>query len=389
MTTQTTETKLHACNRRGFSLVELMVAVAVFMVIGGAAVALVSRHVPLFTVQQSQAALTMEMRNAAAQMQIDVVNAGVGYYQNINVPAWPVGVTINNTNQNNATSVAANCHDPATNTYGPGCFDTLNIIDTDAATPPAYATDSTGAGCIDTSATTPPPASNPATSIYLKLPGAPSAADYKALAGLYHANDQIILVNTTGLMTTAVLSVDAVQASGMVLLTTKSATKSNGTQFLDAMGNSANDPLNLTTHLDAADASQLGNFTTQFCPPSAAYAGDWVLRLQPITYQVDATNPANPKLTRTVGGGAPETIAEQIIGFKIGAMLRNGLSHGAYVYDSTTYQQDWTAVTTVRVSMIGRSANTSDNFRNSFDGGSYRIESLSVVINPRNLNDLI
>jgi prepilin-type N-terminal cleavage/methylation domain-containing protein len=64
----------------GFSLVELTVAMAVFLVVGGAAVALVKMHIPLFTSQQNQTGLNLSMRNSVAQMQIDVVNGGTGYY---------------------------------------------------------------------------------------------------------------------------------------------------------------------------------------------------------------------------------------------------------------------------------------------------------------------
>ncbi|HET9281461.1 MAG TPA: prepilin-type N-terminal cleavage/methylation domain-containing protein, partial [Candidatus Angelobacter sp.] len=70
----------------GFSLIELMVAMLIFLVIGGAAVALVKKHVPIFTSQQNQTGLNISMRNAVAQMQIDVVNAGTGYYQGVNIP---------------------------------------------------------------------------------------------------------------------------------------------------------------------------------------------------------------------------------------------------------------------------------------------------------------
>ena len=36
--------------------------------------------------------------------------------------------------------------------------------------------------------------------------------------------------------------------------------------------------------------------TTQFC------SSDWVVRLAPITYSVDTSNPSNPQLVRTEGG---------------------------------------------------------------------------------------
>src|SRR5437764_15402327 len=47
----------------GFSLVELMVAMAIFLVVGGAAVELAKKHVPLFTSQQNQTGLNLAMRN--------------------------------------------------------------------------------------------------------------------------------------------------------------------------------------------------------------------------------------------------------------------------------------------------------------------------------------
>ena len=50
----------------GFSLVELTVAMAVFLVVGGAAVALVKMHVPLFTSQQNQTGLNLSLRNGVA-----------------------------------------------------------------------------------------------------------------------------------------------------------------------------------------------------------------------------------------------------------------------------------------------------------------------------------
>src|ERR1035438_4249823 len=117
----------------GFSLMELMVAMAVFLVVGGAAVDLFRKHVPLFSQQQSQTAVNVAMRNAAAQMQIDLANAGSGYYAGINIPAWPIGLTIVN------PAVGAPCF-TAPSTYGAGCFDTLNIISADPSTPPANPT---------------------------------------------------------------------------------------------------------------------------------------------------------------------------------------------------------------------------------------------------------
>ncbi len=63
----------------GFSLIELMVAMSVFMIVGGAAIALVRRHMPLFNSAQNQTNLNITLRNAVAQFQMEVVNAGTGF----------------------------------------------------------------------------------------------------------------------------------------------------------------------------------------------------------------------------------------------------------------------------------------------------------------------
>src|SRR5438552_3926421 len=77
-------------NSSGFSLMELIVAIAVFLIISAAALSLIKRHVPLVSTQQNQAGLNITMRNALAQLQVDVVNAGTGYYQGVNIPTWPI-----------------------------------------------------------------------------------------------------------------------------------------------------------------------------------------------------------------------------------------------------------------------------------------------------------
>ena len=92
-------------------------ATAVFIVVAGAALALFSSQVPLLNRQQNFSALNISMRNAVAQMQLDMVNAGTGYFPGTNIPGWPVGVTIVNSNP------ASACNTPATYTYSSTCFD--------------------------------------------------------------------------------------------------------------------------------------------------------------------------------------------------------------------------------------------------------------------------
>ena len=60
----------------GFTLVELMVAMTIFLVIGGTAMSLFSQHANLFTTQQGEVGLNMTLRNALQQIQTDAVQAG-------------------------------------------------------------------------------------------------------------------------------------------------------------------------------------------------------------------------------------------------------------------------------------------------------------------------
>jgi prepilin-type N-terminal cleavage/methylation domain-containing protein len=332
----------------GFSLVELMVAMAIFLIVGGAAVELAKKHVPLFTAQQSQTGLNLAMRNGVAQMQIDVVNAGTGYYQGVNIPSWPIGITVLN------SAPGTGCFDAATNTYTSTCFDTLNVIAMDQNTPPSNPSD-IASNCVSTTSST----------LFITPVGATTLAQ---LAADFHTGDQLLLVKSDGSqMTTTILTSDGLISGGKVKLA-HNPTGADGTNNITA------DPLALT---NSADSNKLG---TQFCNT------DWVLKIAPITYSVDASDPTDPKLIRTQGG-QPSVIAEQIIGFKVGASVWNGTTDNTYSFDASSYNHDWSLIRSVRVSMIGRTpSDLGSSFRNSFDGGPYKIQSISVVINPRNLS---
>jgi prepilin-type N-terminal cleavage/methylation domain-containing protein len=332
----------------GFSLVELMVAMAIFLVVGGAAVELAKKHVPLFTSQQNQTGLNLAMRNGVAQMQIDVVNAGTGYYQGVNIPSWPIGITVLN------SAPGTGCFDAAANTYTSTCFDTLNVIAMDQNTPPSNPSD-IGANCVSTTS----------SSLFVTPVGATTLAQ---LAADFHSGDQLLIVKSDGSqMTTTILTGDGQVTGGKVKLP-HNPTAVDGTNTTSA------DPLALS---NTADSNKLG---TQFCNT------DWVLRLAPITYSVDASDPTDPKLVRTQNG-QPSVIAEQIIGFKVGASIWNGTTDNTYSFDAASYNHDWSLIRSVRVSMIGRTqTDMGSSFRNSFDGGPYKIQSISVVINPRNLS---
>jgi hypothetical protein len=354
------------------------VATAVFVVVAGAALALFSSQQPLFNRQQNFSALNISMRNAVAQMQLDMVNAGTGYFPGTNIPGWPVGVTIVNSNP------ASPCNTPATYTYSSTCFDQLNVIATDSNTPAAHPDNGgfafNGSDCIATT-------SSP---VYVLPPAGTTPA---ALASDYHNGDQLLLVDAANSqMTTIQLSAAPTTYSNNGSTGVKlsfNVTNSDGTNT------AADDPLSVTTCLvstlpcPAADLNPKLN--TSFC-----YT-DWILRLAPITYQVSTANPSDPVLTRTQGG-TTSNVAEQVIGFKVGAVAWNVTSDTIpYSYFASNsaasspagYSNEWWLIRSVQVALIARTTPVTDptyTYRNGFDGGPYQIESEIATVNPRNLS---
>jgi len=369
---------------RGFTLLELLVATGVFIVVAGAALALFSSQVPLLNRQQNFSGLNIAMRNAVAQMQLDVVNAGTGYFPGTNIPGWPVGVTIVNSNP------AAACNTPATYTYSSTCFDQLNIIATDTNTPAAHPDNGgfafNGADCIATTASL----------MYVYPPAGTTAA---ALAGDYHNGDQLLLVDAANSKITTIL-LSGLNGSGGTA-TTFAANGSTGVKLTfnvtnsDGTNTTTNDPLSITTCLvstlpcPAADLNPKLN--TSFC-----YT-DWILRLAPITYQVSTVNAADPVLTRTQGS-TTSNLAEQVIGFKVGAAAWNvtddTIPYSYFASNSAAsspagYSNQWWLIRSIQVALIARTTPVSDptyTYRNGFDGGPYQIESEIATVNPRNLS---
>ena len=112
------------------------------------------------------------------------------------------------------------------------------------------------------------------------------------------------------------------------------------------------------------------------------------MKLQPTTYTVDISNPQDPKLER-IRAGNTDIIAEQVIGFKVGATKWNDTDSERYYFNPGEYLRDPTLVRSVRVSLIGRTTPTPDptyTFRNAFDQGPYQVVGATVVVNPRNMS---
>ena len=394
---------------QGFTLIELMVSMAIFLIISSAAFRLFRLQQNSASILRDQVALNLSLRNAVTQLQLDVANAGSGYFQGINIPSWPVGVTISN----KVIASGSSCYSSSTGAYGPTCFDQINVIAAATPTtyPPVLVTDSTGGtsptlNCSDTSTGVAYTQAAVVNGTAWSL--ATTAAEFKR-------NDQLLFVNSTGSqLTSVVLTADA-SVSGSAVKLTFNATNSDGSNSV------ANDPLDITAcdgKSPCTAAGSSGSLGVQFC------AADYVIKLAPISYLVCAgpgspspcdqssTSPdiQDPKLERVVSNVATP-IMDQVIGFRVGATIYNATndnSTDSYQYNSACYtttpdptnpcaysgtatdvSYNFTLVRSVRASIIARTApnwNAAYTYRNTFDQGPYQVQGMAVVVNPRNMS---
>jgi len=393
----------------GFTLIELMVSMAIFLLVSGVALRLFTLQQNSSSLQRNQVGLNLALRNAATQMQIDISNAGSNYLQNVNIPNWPLGVSI----VNNVVASGTSCYDSTAKTYGWKCFDQINIIS--AANPATYpaliVTDSTGGTSPSTNC------SYGNSGLAYGQPATASGLNASQTAALFKKNDQLLLLKSDASKLTTVVLTQNASASGSVVKFQFAATNNNGTN------STSNDPLNISTCGGASSCSttaptDIGN---QFC------ANDYIIKVDPISYVVCAgpgspspcdtssSSPdiQDPKLERvtvtTDSSGNPSKVAsivmDQVIGLKIGAAIFNtsnfatfGIdTSSGYVYDASTYTNqssndvayNFTTVRSVRVSLIGRTTpnpSATYKFRNTFDQGAYQVQGISVVVNPRNMS---
>jgi prepilin-type N-terminal cleavage/methylation domain-containing protein len=379
--------ELRVTREAGFTLVELLIALLVFGTISAAAFSLVAQNAPIFTQQQNQAGLNIAMRNAVAQIQADMVNGGAGYYNGLNVPNWPVSVVINN----NVVAPTGNC--ATGTTYGTNCFDSFTVIASDPNTTAVNP-------LADTSGALPTPpgpyacvagSTNTGTDhdIYVLPPA----------SGGFQLYDQVLLVRSdasayTTVRLTGVTNVTVGGTAYVKLSHSSLTTAPTPGPVPPATAGGVNVIADDPTGMSVNSSDQT---SATFC------ATDFVVRLIPIQYCVDtATDPTNPTLRRIQLVGDATTpacstgigLANQIIGFKVGATLTLGATDtSTYDFDARTFGTgsgyDYTQIHSVMVSMIGRTTPNPDpsyTFQNSFDGGPYQIQGVSVVVNPRNMN---
>ena len=320
------------CHAAGFSLLELIVAMTVFLVVGAASFSLFSRHEALLSQTQGIAGLNIGLRNALSQLQMDVVNAGNGLVVGANVPAWPVGVTITNSNPTAAQCDPTNFTPPQ---YQAACFDQLTVVMVDPKTPPVHPLTSSGGG-INTYC-----GASCTVTVYGSLsgtinPGTGVAYTPAQVYSNFQNGDQVLFVtaNPTGtqyMYTTAKLTANGINCTSgcpvanTVQLTFNTTLGPSASYPSGGNNNAANDPISITTNAPSSELT------------SSFGTSDWLVRLMPIAYSVNVTNNnQDPQLIRTQLQGSSgsqvsvgNVVMDQVIGFKVGAALRNNLSEFA------------------------------------------------------------
>jgi prepilin-type N-terminal cleavage/methylation domain-containing protein len=414
-------------SRAGFSLLELLVAMAVFLSVSAVSFTLFAEHQALLSSEQMTAGLSIGLRNALSQVQLDVVNAGDGLILGQNVPAWPVGVTISN-------SVPGAACDPQASyppVYAAACFDQLNVILADQTTPPlqpqtaaggSISTDSGSntfyacAGLIVNGVCTPNSIINPATN----TPYTPATLAAKFISSPALNADQILFVKGCAGGARAQIGSATINSSGcqfttarVVSATAASSPPAPSTNYIAITFGQTQTPGALNPPNAPTPPYQGSNVVCNNPPPNTcndqynmtAYAsytvltdsfgvGDFVIRLAPITYSVNTTNPQDPQLIRAQGG-VQNVLMDQVIGFKVGAALwnNNDTSSFQYNYDAANYAANnianpynYSLIRSIRVSVIGRTQpNPTNPYRNLFDQGPYQIRGNSIIVDPRNL----
>jgi prepilin-type N-terminal cleavage/methylation domain-containing protein len=405
----------------GFSLLELTIAMVIFVAVSSIAFSLFNQQQKSSKILQGQTALNVALRNAAAELQMDLASAGSGYFPAMNMPSWPVGVTI----VNNMNTSGTACNNAANQTYGVACFDQINILT--AATPNANSASCVPGSCYPVIYATGTNANGNCSYTYVSGLGSATAYGQAAVvngttwtlaqtAAEFQSGNQLLFLNNAGTkFTTVVLTANpTVSSSNNAVQFTFNSTNSDG-----STNSAANDPLDIAFcdgwYLSNAGSCANNNkLTDQFC------STDYIIKLSAVTYQVcagpgspspcDQTSNSpditDPKLVR-IQNGVMNVVMEQVIGFRVGAALINGgtgteLQVGdsvttSYNYVAKTYTDggssyaspwNFSLVRSVRVSLIGRTApsNTDNEFQNAFDQGHYQVQGIAIVVNPRNMS---
>jgi prepilin-type N-terminal cleavage/methylation domain-containing protein len=386
---------------RGFSLIELMVAMVVFLIVAGTAFSVFDQHINSIATQENLSGVNLELRNATAQLQMDLSAGGQNLLAGApNAPDFSAGVVI----ENNVPGVAASCAPTAAYGYPvpSACFDSLTIFgpqDTHCAAttngyPPVLqlAVDK-GQQSVSSGALYGTDPTNPAN----------NAAD----AACFRSGDEVLVIQFPSGSSLTCTNGNYPYCMNAVTLSSGASTSGSDID----LPNSQTDAQGIMTNPSGQNYQDA--LATSFGPSASAYLVDIGPASSPITYkvQLNPQNSVDPQLLRCDSNGCA-VLADQIIGFKVGAALWSNEANGQpdianFFYDSSQYCTEWNGVDcdtaptnnapydfslvrAVRVSLVGRTPPRTDvtlnKFSNGFDGGPYLIQQASTVVDLRGIS---
>lgn len=404
-------------NRRakGFTIIELLVAMAIFLIVAGAAFSVFAQHAALVTRQQNLSGVNIGLRNGMAQVQMDLANAGQNLLGNVTgAPIFNLGVII----RNNLPGQAAACAPNTANWSYPtssACFDSMTLVNPTSC--PVLDIQDPGSSSESLSTSSIISADNP------NSPGDTSAAScYKSgdeiLVFEFSANPQAPVTCDSGTFT---------YCMAVVTLTQDGQPAGNKIHLQHNPTGTSSDPVDvLFSSGGTAYFAKANSLGAQF--NNGSYIIDLGTGAKNITYQVlpNPANPADPQLMRCVGvscnAGNEQVVTDQVIGFKVGAALWDDAATNAtdianYFFDASQYcsdavvvnagppptyvdctanppaqldPYDFSLVRSVRISMIARTIPLTDqtlrSFKNGFDQGPYLVQQASTVVDLRNIS---
>ncbi len=400
---------------RGFSLVELLVAMAMFLVVSAAAFSLFNQHVKVATQQQNLSGVNIGLRNAMSQLQMDLAGAGQNLLSGLpsvdgqSIPPFSLGIIINNNVPGSAPACAPNTADWAYPVPS-ACFDSLTIINAKASCP-VLNIDDPGSSqvSLDSSA--------------IMKANDPNHPDDDAIlandANCFKDGDEVLVVQlpTAGEQQ---VQCDSGYCMAVVTLTKDAQVTGSRIQLQHRPTGADSDPLGIIFNASSGTTNfqKANSLTSEF--NNGAYIIDLGKGTDDITYAVrtDPANASNSQLLRCTGtscnGTNAQTLTDQVIGFKVGASLWNNAQVGSpdianYFYNSANYCSDkiagadctttptandpygFSSIRSVRISMIGRTVPNTvlalRNFTNGFDGGPYLVQQASIVVDLRNMSN--
>lgn len=406
---------------RGFSLVELLVAMAMFLIVAGAAFSLFNSHVQMVTRQQTLSGVNIGLRNAMSQLELDLSGAG----QNLlagdvtSGQSFSLGVIINN----NVPGVAPACAPNTANWSYPtqsACFDSLTVINLKPCTlaggtyAPVLVIDDPGNAQESLSTS---------SIMWGDDPNNPdNVATLTNDVSCFKSGDELLVVQipNNGQQQAPCDNGPFNYCIAVVTLTQDAQVSGTKIQLQHNPTGASSDPLGIvyspagTLNFKNALASGFTN---------GAYIIDLGSGANAVTYAVQANpaNPSDPQLMRCTGavcnGTNGQVLTDQVIGFKVGAALWDNAKStdlASYFYDATLYcnggiqvsgtyvdctatppaaydPYNYTLVRSIRISMIGRTPPNADmtlaKFKNGFDGGPYLVQQGAIVVDLRNLSN--